>query len=66
LARSHGAHHPELTRAIFPVLVFVPGTLVALVAPQYAQYVWFLAFGGFFVRRFTNRRRKSQADARFS
>jgi hypothetical protein len=33
---------------------------VALVAPQYAQYVWFLAFGGLFVRLFAARRRKSQ------
>jgi uncharacterized membrane protein len=65
-ARDHGASRPELTRAIFPVLVFVPGTLVALVAPRYAQYVWYLAFGGFFVRRFADRRRKSQADARAS
>ena len=64
--RGHGEHPPELTRAIFPVLVFVPGTLVALVAPQYAQYLWFLAFGSFFVRRLAERRRKSQADARSS
>ncbi len=60
-ARGDGEHPPELARAIFPVLVFVPATLVALVAPQYAQYVWFLAFGGFFARRFADRRRKSQA-----
>jgi uncharacterized membrane protein len=58
--RGHGEHGPETTRAIFPILVFVPATLMALVAPQYAQYVWFLAFGGFFVRRFADRRRKSQ------
>ena len=65
-ARDHGASRPELTRAIFPVLVFVPGILVAFVAPRYAQYVWYLAFGGFFVRRFADRRRTSQADPRAS
>jgi uncharacterized membrane protein len=60
MTRGDGLHPPEFTGAIFPVLVFLPGTLVALVAPQYAQYVWFLAFGGLFVRLFAGRRRKSQ------
>jgi uncharacterized membrane protein len=59
--RGHGQHGPEMTRAIFPILVFVPATLVALVAPQYAQYLWFLAFGGFFAHRIADSRRKSQA-----
>jgi uncharacterized membrane protein len=45
----------EIAAAIFPVLVFVPGTLVAWWAPQYAQYVWFLAFGGLLVRRLASR-----------
>jgi uncharacterized membrane protein len=45
-------HHLEFIGSVFPVLVFLPGTLVALLAPQYAQYFWFLAFGGLFVRRF--------------
>jgi uncharacterized membrane protein len=49
---NRGARHPEFVGAVFPVLVFLPGTLVALVAPQYAQYLWFLAFGGLFARRF--------------
>src|SRR5438477_167703 len=35
-ARGDGEYPPELARAIFPVLVFAPGTLVALFAPQYA------------------------------
>jgi uncharacterized membrane protein len=43
---------PELIGAIFPVLVFVPGTIVAAVAPPYATYFWLLAFGGLLVRRF--------------
>jgi uncharacterized membrane protein len=50
LATRHG-RHPELIGAIFPVLFFVPGTVVAAFAPQYAQYFWYLAFGGLFVRR---------------
>jgi uncharacterized membrane protein len=41
----------ELAGAIFPVLVFLPGTAVALFAPHYAQYLWFLAFGALLVRR---------------
>jgi uncharacterized membrane protein len=45
-------HHPEFIGSVFAVLVFLPGTLVALFAPQYAKYFWFLAFGSLFVRRF--------------
>lgn len=52
LVNRDDRHHPEFMGAVFPVLVFLPGTLVALFAPQYAQYLWFLAFGGLFVRRF--------------
>lgn len=44
-------HRSEFIGSIFPVLVLLPGTLVALFAPQYAKYIWFLAFGGLFVRR---------------
>ncbi len=44
--------HAELAGAIFPVLVFLPGTALAVVAPQYAQYLWFLAFGALLMRRF--------------
>jgi uncharacterized membrane protein len=42
---------PELAGAIFPVLVLLPGTIIAAFAPQYAQYLWILAFGGLLVRR---------------
>src|SRR5262245_35940717 len=45
----------ELAGALFPLLVFVPGTLVATVAPQYARYLWFLAFAGLVMRRFFGR-----------
>lgn len=46
------ARRQEIAGAIFPVLVLASGTAVAAVAPEYAQYVWFLAFGGFVIRRF--------------
>jgi uncharacterized membrane protein len=41
----------ELAGALFPLIVFVPGTMLASVAPQYARYFWLLAFGGLLVRR---------------
>lgn len=47
----------ELVPAIFPVLMFLPGTAVALVAPQYAQYFWLLAFGALLMDRFFRERR---------
>jgi len=50
--RDDQQHHPAFVGAVVPVLVFLPGTLVAMFAPQYALYLWFLAFGGLFVRRF--------------
>ncbi len=34
--------------------MFLPGTAVAAVAPQYAAYVWFLAFGALLIRRLAN------------
>ncbi len=45
-----------LAGAIFPVLVLLPGTAVAAVAPQYAQYCWLLAFGALLVNRFFRHR----------
>jgi uncharacterized membrane protein len=44
--------------ALFPLLVFVPGTVVAAVAPQYAPYLWFLAFGGLLIHRFVSPRKQ--------
>jgi uncharacterized membrane protein len=42
-----GRRNPELlANAIFPVFVFVFGTVLAGVAPSVAQFIWFLAFGG--------------------
>ena len=46
----HGFRH-QLIAALFPLAVFVPGTAVAAFAPEYATYVWFLAFGGLLIRR---------------
>ena len=42
---------PELAAAVFPLLLFVPGTIVAAIEPRYAIYFWLLAFGGLVVRR---------------
>jgi uncharacterized membrane protein len=50
-ARGLG-RHAELAAATFPVLVFLPGTALAFVAPGYAQYLWFVAFGALLMRRF--------------
>jgi uncharacterized membrane protein len=46
--------HPELAASSFPLLVFVPGTIVAAFEPRYAVYFWVLAFGGLVVRRLLN------------
>ena len=46
----HGFRH-QLIAALFPLAVFLPGTIVAAFAPQYASYFWFLAFGGLLIRR---------------
>ncbi|HVX75402.1 MAG TPA: TMEM175 family protein [Bradyrhizobium sp.] len=42
---------PAFAGAVFAILVFLPGTVVAWLAPQYARYLWFLAFGGLFARQ---------------
>jgi uncharacterized membrane protein len=41
---------PNIIAAIFPVLVFIPGTMVAAFAPPAAPYVWGLGFGGLLAR----------------
>jgi uncharacterized membrane protein len=43
---------PELVGAVFPLLLLLPGTAVASVAPEYAQYIWLLAFGALLAHRF--------------
>jgi hypothetical protein len=47
--------HPELAGATFPLLVFIPGTLLAAIEPRYAIWCWVSAFGGFLVQRLLNR-----------
>lgn len=47
---------PELVGALFPLLLLLPGTVLATVAPQYAQYLWLLAFGGVAAHRFVGGR----------
>ena len=49
---AQARRHPEIVGAIFPVVVFVPGTAVAAVNPHYAPYFWSLGFGALLVRRF--------------
>lgn len=56
-----GGWRHEFVGALFPILVFLPGTVVAAVAPQYAAYIWFLAFGGLLIRRFAGRPSPSEA-----
>ena len=52
LVNRDGRHRPEFIGSVFPVLVFLRGTVVGLFAPRYAQYPWFLAFAGLFMRLF--------------
>src|SRR5262249_19078597 len=47
-----GGWHHETLASLFPLLVFVPGTIVAAFAPRVAPFVWFIAFGGLLIRRF--------------
>ncbi|MGE0288676.1 MAG: TMEM175 family protein [Bradyrhizobium sp.] len=60
LARKQDLH--DVAGAIFPVLVFVPGTVVAAFVPQYVQYFWCLAFGALLVRRFTASKPEARAS----
>jgi uncharacterized membrane protein len=48
--------HPELIAATFPLLLFIPGTIVAAIEPRYAMYFWLLAFFGLVVRRLASPR----------
>lgn len=48
-----GHWRQELMGALFPLAVFVPGTIVAAFAPRVAPFLWFLAFGGLLIQRFT-------------
>jgi len=48
--------HPEVLAASFPLLLFIPGTIVAAIEPHYAMYFWLLAFFGLVVRRLASPR----------
>jgi len=37
LVNRDGLHRPEFFASVLPVLVFLPGTVIALFAPPYAQ-----------------------------
>jgi len=41
----------EFVAALFPILVLVSGTIVAGIAPQYASYLWLVAFAALLIRR---------------
>jgi len=53
---TRGSRWHETAGAIFPVLIFVPGTAIAAIFPEYAQYFWFLGFGALVVRRLVGSR----------
>ena len=59
--RRHSWH--DIAGAIFPVLVFVPGTVIAAIVPQYAQYFWCLAFLAVLMRRLAAPREGSGSRA---
>ena len=42
---------PEIAAAMFPLLAFIVGTVMAAVGSPHAYYFWLLAFGGLLVRR---------------
>jgi uncharacterized membrane protein len=48
--------HPELLAASFPLLVFIPGTIVAAFEPRYATWFWGAAFFALVVRRLASPR----------
>ena len=47
-----GSWRRESMASMFPLLVFILGTIVAAFAPHLAPFLWFLAFGGLLIRRF--------------
>jgi uncharacterized membrane protein len=51
----------ELAAAVFPLLMFIPGTVMAAFAPRYAIYFWLLAFGALLVRRLFGSRDENAA-----
>jgi uncharacterized membrane protein len=62
LALRGGGDASLLVTAVFPVFVFVLGTIVALLVPPAAQYMWFLAFAAPLAGRFAARRPRRKVD----
>jgi uncharacterized membrane protein len=46
-----GSWQHEVVVSLFPIVVLLSGTIVAGIAPQYAGYLWLLAFGTLLFRR---------------
>jgi uncharacterized membrane protein len=55
--------NPELAAAMFPLLMFIPGTALAAIEPRYAIYCWLLAFGGLLVSRLMTRNTDTPTSA---
>ncbi len=61
LALGNG-RHAEIVGAVFPIMVFVPGIVIAAFAPEYVQYFWMLGFGGLLARRFVRAEAPNAAE----
>jgi uncharacterized membrane protein len=46
----------EMMASLFPLLVFIPGTIMAAFSPHIAPFLWFIAFGGLLIQRFYDTR----------
>ncbi|TCU68258.1 putative membrane protein [Bradyrhizobium sp. R2.2-H] len=51
-----GGWRSEMVASLFPLLMFIPGTIVAAFAPRVAPFLWFIAFGGIVIQRFLPKR----------
>src|SRR5262249_53833260 len=55
--------NPDLAAALFPLAMFVPGTVLAAIDPAYAVYCWLLGFGGLVVNRLMSRNADAPTSA---
>ena len=51
-----GGWRREMMASLFPLLVFIPGTIMAAFSPHIAPFLWFIAFGGLLIQRFYDAR----------
>ncbi len=58
LAIKRGSHPEIMVTSLFPVAVFVCGTVAAFFSPAISQFFWFLAFAAPLVGRFAARGRR--------